>query len=1701
MPKLEDLGQPVQDLIHLIGEDLVSEADLDALTKISVKQLAKVYEMLSDGEDAAKILAWLRRVLNKVDDAYQNERKKKAFQGAARNPFQYFREMEEKARLVREQAHVRAEARKAERLKYAKQREEVRLVNILKVTQEKKQAVFNKEGTTALTRLPGTAQQDIINVFETFVTKHSLADNSEKNYDNEWWKQEQYRRDYEEKGKSWSVVRQGGGVTAPEQELATRVDFYKSVLWWRETKYWSNWEQTRLVEFWKETMYIRDWMVKGLHGVHWTGSDEDAAFSGKGRTYSADTAELKRRIQWYTENKPLGIVCLWSALGPGLDDRCPINEKREREDWYRNGDWWKQCGTVPLDDLRFSGPAGADRIWWKQELYRRDFENQGIMWSCANEVAVLRGHAKDTQCTDSEKAKRTEWFTTNWWKSQPCIDDYNHNRDKGSLWRLKESDGFKLATALELRERELWYKSCEDREWWKHDRFMRDFFVNGESGNQWNSAIQDFPTLRASEAERRIRSSWYQSNWWKAEKYCHAFYLDSAGSISWKVTTSVPYDDLDWWKADAYRVDWKKSTDESKVEFWMRGWCLHDYDTLGENGRSWMAVDEVQASLGRGKQSPASTAEIQRRRTWLQGNWWMAPRLRRDWARGGQEWSARASNDHEIVRRIQYYSLRGTSWRALTENDGVSRDANAFPCTDMEALDRSDWYAKFWWKSRECISDYEDSDGGAIWKSATEEIANRHLGEIEGYTATEEELQKRIFWYENCSDLEFWKDPTYIEDYLNKGNKWKRRTPSGLWHSRRTYGKDTALTQEEIMDRTAWYEGNSWKLKTTKDDPHVKVFLGLREIVNEPELNVRADYYRSQLKDSEYKLRRAFMEKLKNDHKRIQADEVDELLEMLNQSIPISDVQKNVFRQELEKIKQSQEFDSTNTISQDDFLAAVAESGIYVPPTQRESQLLEEEIIDSMQVEEVAREEEEAAFLMMEAQEELDAAAPPGEIEETDTNNEESHYLEEAKRVIEPNEDDVPPSDKSESKYEELIAFLRDRESACITSDQIRETFEYFKDPTFSGRNTDDVITIENLRTVGGILGCYLPSYPDWTVNPVNYEQFQTLVKQAQVWVNRRAVVQVYQLLVEKLCYHYRTVRDDEEEMLLLAPEDTSTFDLSDLESFADQPLVENSISEPIPIKTMNAIDFPHVDILKGSYLTIKYVSGSRPNKDSVCQWIVDLFSKSITLSSANGAHIFYTFFHHQLQSVNRSLDHPRLLEVNVASKRFTFTLPTNVMREKMYDALLALNDLCCDLSVSSGLLDAGAIRQKIHVVCTAKDELVDNTGLELHGEVDLHCTRLNTEVVSITLITHDLRGLKPMPFTSYLPSSSVLSDVIVITVQNAIFETEDGEWFEEIKRQLPDTCAAIYFAKVKDLITIICCVKHLVPRISNFITRNYTFDYEGVEPLGRGGLFVGFTIEETSFGFLCVHLHGRSEFQPLRIFEIETLMDACRGWDLGLECSHQSSVMSILGNFNCRVDDGSDEFESWREDGFLGEYQEEPIKFPPTYRSQHHTDRILLKCQHGVSKEKSTQYNSIRAPEYEHDAVRADYVVKIQRHVWRSDIKILVFQRISVTLEEGSPSDIMHGIVTIHSLFGETVETAPLNRTVTQLCWEGGDVLPSSLSFRRGVMGVALRDLGGMFHGAGEFMVTSCTQTRSSVVLWRRGRKVGMAKLVFSVS
>ena len=109
----QDLGEPIQKLLQAVSMSITNE-ELALFSKISVRLLAKVFNMLNAQEDPDKILSWLREEAkrqaggNKVDPELQKN--------VAKDPIAFYRELEKRNEAMLDSFRKAEEERERERL-------------------------------------------------------------------------------------------------------------------------------------------------------------------------------------------------------------------------------------------------------------------------------------------------------------------------------------------------------------------------------------------------------------------------------------------------------------------------------------------------------------------------------------------------------------------------------------------------------------------------------------------------------------------------------------------------------------------------------------------------------------------------------------------------------------------------------------------------------------------------------------------------------------------------------------------------------------------------------------------------------------------------------------------------------------------------------------------------------------------------------------------------------------------------------------------------------------------------------------------------------------------------------------------------------------------------------------------------------------------------------------------------------------------------------------------------------------------------------------------------------------------------------------------------------------------------------------------------------------------------------------------------
>ena len=859
----ENLGDPIKNILLQLTQDgkEVDQDTLQLLQHITVKQLAKVFDMLNQEEDPETILAWLKRRARKNrggEDDWKEERKKLVSTGAERDPIAFYKAIEDANAAKAEEYQQMEEERAQLRMAKAKEREKSRKKKQDDLVEAKK-AIEDEGGWWKATdHMPEKDKNAINNAFEKFATKNSDFDNADKDQDGEWWKRDPFRRDWERhkgKGKKWTAVIEAAKDKATDAELAVREEFYKGNDWWKADRYKRDWDATKDNEWWKEEPYIKDWQQNKHEGARWKAADEESGLESEGHTYPATPEEQKRREEWYKANGPSGVVKKWNSATEGDPEKCSVPEKHAREEFYRNGDWWKNDDArqdfkdkgLDCDAMKFAAQP-KDPEWWKQEPYREDyFKNgdKGKKWPAINEEVGIDDNGDKKPAPSIEKQKREDWYKANWWKQPEHKDDWKKNGKNGKTWKApsekdaKAGNYSKPVGPAEQRAREDWYRNA-DEEWWKQPQYIEDYFQKGDEGRHWpGKTEEDGKTGKALESpcngpEKKKREDWYKTNWWKQPKYTDDFHKNGALGDAWCGKNDEPKVDKEWWKQGPFIENWSKTHKQKTApegsEWWKQPQYVEDFHRLGPKGKKWNADNETHGAEGSGDKNRASPDEKKQREHWYGNNWWTAPQHALDWATQGprgETWKSaevpeagkKGPEAPEDVKgqRENWYRPIGDMWRACGEEQGFAKKAAENPCTPAEAIRRDEWYRQNWWKAPEYVEDWKkNGSNGKKWAAGNEEAGKK--GEGDKDPASPEEQQLRDNWFRNAGDNEWWKEPQYCEDWAHNGPEGAMWTADNRPNANRGGGKEHPCPEKENADRDAWYKDNWWKTPTCHDD-------------------------------------------------------------------------------------------------------------------------------------------------------------------------------------------------------------------------------------------------------------------------------------------------------------------------------------------------------------------------------------------------------------------------------------------------------------------------------------------------------------------------------------------------------------------------------------------------------------------------------------------------------------------------------------------------------------------------------------------------------------------------------------------------------------------------------------------------------------------------------------------------------------------
>ncbi|KAF8283619.1 putative Unc104-like kinesin [Trypanosoma cruzi] len=844
---LADLGEPIQRLLQQIQRNLTDE-ELDMFAKIKVRQLAKVYDMLVLEEDPERILVWLKKEHLKAKgidpEEVKEKTRRKVLTEGGRDPIAYFKEIEKKnielISNLKKSQEEREKKRAANTAERQRRREEFRL-RALKRKQEERD-----EDDLEVMKSEDLA--DIEGVFDRFTSKQSTFDNSNGVQDEEWWKRDEYRWDYEKhglKGGRWTSVVEGGSIRAPEFEIQMREEWYRIQCWWKTDTQRRNWLAFRDDEWWKEELYITDWLENGENGLMWNAADELSGYNRRGNRRQAVKIELDRRVQWYKANGPKGVVKTWCALVEGSKEHCTVEEKFERDDYYKNGDWWKSEIHVNSllnnpDEccaLRFAAAAAMDQEWWKQPFFRADFEKGGVLWKALNEELAVRG--VEDFAAEEEVERRRNWFKNYWWKGEKYIQDYEKNRSAGKLWKAIDAGSTAIADAVLLRSREEWYLACRETEWWKGEKYIQDWADYGEKGFLWtaawrNAALRGDGKNKASSLALKKREEYYEKNFWKQNKYVRDYIAFGEKGVLWKSNQVSAAKDSDWWKSTSFFCQWLLANHAFPGEFWKDPDVISDYWKNKDTGKKWTASNILAAILEKGNVDKASSDELVIRERFYEKYWWRQREYWNDFCARGTKWSALTPEGNgkcsavELKERENYFQPISLSrvvlgYQRLIESDAIAPMAGL--CVSFEELClRDQYYQRSWWKSQAGLTDYVFHGGDSLYIRAASYDDARALEGI-NFSSPIERATRMLFFdngfLEYSADYEYtgefvasadwWQEPAIISDFLEKGDKGTKWKACNSASGKCGFAEKDGSSKEEQRYRKDFYAANFWR--------------------------------------------------------------------------------------------------------------------------------------------------------------------------------------------------------------------------------------------------------------------------------------------------------------------------------------------------------------------------------------------------------------------------------------------------------------------------------------------------------------------------------------------------------------------------------------------------------------------------------------------------------------------------------------------------------------------------------------------------------------------------------------------------------------------------------------------------------------------------------------------------------------------------
>ena len=749
LPQFADLGEVVQDLLRSIESHghTVDTSTLGTLQTLTVKTLAKVYDMMAASEDPETILSWLMRRRRgregRKPTAWEAERKAILQEQNERNPREHFQRLEASnaARFAKIEADdaARTEARNTK--------------------------AAARSATRTSQQTPGTEyhassspQSDAVRrIFDAFSSESSALESDLQS--DSWWKAEPIRRNWETNGSSWKAVLPGSAQIASKTMIEERQAFYESE-WWKADEYKRNWQATKELQWWKASQYAEDWRHnRGAWCAHAVSHDNSGNLS----------MELAEREEWYQANTE-GVEMKWCRALQDSDstDTCSKEERLIREEFYRANDWWKSAEAI--SDYRTHGAASAtlqnthptDLQWWQHPdciQDHLDHGKNGKKWT----ALTKESDGNIILLPEAELKHRQKWYKKNFWKA-PCM--VSNWESQGTAWKGKtKKEGAKEVSSAEVEHRESWYQRGEV---WKAPECVEDFHANGDA---WRDGV--------GEEEAAKRAVWYRENWWRSPKYLNDYVQNSQLSDREKTAWGRPCPHSSPAEREAWYHTQIPNDDMAVREAWLREAMKQPAILLEELPALLAAINE---------NVPATEAELAdvTQRLHLNGGDTVD---REDLVGAVCSWFYVAPDKEELRLASKEALQKEETQQLLAEEEEAAYLMMEWErSAEYEEPQVSQWQTlkrrgEDWWKAPKYVEDFmsHEGDENAEW-ARLNEGAERSAGE--------EQISQRAEWMRE----NFWRAPAYSREWVIGNSSWMK-----------THSADDEATPDALQKREEWY--------------------------------------------------------------------------------------------------------------------------------------------------------------------------------------------------------------------------------------------------------------------------------------------------------------------------------------------------------------------------------------------------------------------------------------------------------------------------------------------------------------------------------------------------------------------------------------------------------------------------------------------------------------------------------------------------------------------------------------------------------------------------------------------------------------------------------------------------------------------------------------------------------------------------------